>query len=176
MSNDDGFESVGDSNALWNPRQTGSKKGGDYKELVADDKSWAMGYYLGCKTGIGANNATIHTIKMTGVGSKAHISGDVDPVACKVDLWGSGVLDDKIANNIVPGQMIRIVWQGLQQPKKAGGNTYHGWDLQVSNKVEPIAVAGNVPTTPPSTNPMSEGAEAPVASASDADDDSDLPF
>jgi hypothetical protein len=178
MSNEnDGFESVGDSNPMWNPRQTGSSKTNDYVELKADDKSWATGYYLGCKTGIGENNATVHTIKMSGVGNKAHINGTVDPSTLKVDLWGSNVLDGKIAENIMPGMMIRIVWQGLQAPKKAGGKNYHGWDLQVNNTVEPMVVAAStMPTQAPNTNPVGNTDPAPAAAATDAAEDDDLPF
>lgn len=168
----DGFESVGDSNPMWNPRQTGSKKTNDFVELQANDKSWITGYYHGCKTGIGSNNATVHTIQVEKVGDRGNINGEVDKATKKVDFWGSGVLDGKIADNITPGQMIRIVWKGLQQPKKAGGNTYHGWDLQINHNVEPIVVAGGaMPTATPTEN------VAPQASTSDSEgDDSDLPF
>jgi len=173
MSNEnDGFESVGDSNPMWNPRQTGSKKGGDFKELIADDKSWATGHYLGCKTGIGANNSAVHTIQMTGVGNKAHINGPVDPASLKVDFWGSGVLDSKIADNITPGMLIRVVWQGIQQPKKAGGNTYHGWDVQVNHSVEPIAVAGAMP----SQAAPAQASEPTTAAAVTEEEEDDLPF
>ena len=164
----DGFESVGDSNPMWNPRQTGSSKTNDLKILEVSDDSWATGHYLGCKTDIGKNNATVHSIQMTGVGNKANIDGPVDADTCKVDFWGSNVLDSKLAENVTPGMLIRVVWQGLQPPKKAGGNSYHLWDLQVNHNVEPIAVAGAVPNSAPT-------AKAPVAATEAAEDD-DLPF
>ena len=167
----DGFESVGDSNPMWNPRQTGSAKNGNFKALEASDKSWVTGHYLGCKTGIGENNATVHSIQMSNVGDKAHVDGDIESEGpMKIDFWGSGVLDSKIADNIAPGMLIRIVWKGLVQPKKQGGKPYHGWDVQVNHNVEPIAVASAVPSSAPTA-----AAEAPVAATEAAEDD-DLPF
>lgn len=181
MSNEnDGFESVGDSNPMWNPKQTGSNKTNDFKKLQADDKSWATGYYLGNKPNVGENNSMVHTIKMTGVGSKAHVDGDIDPNTCKVDFWGSNVLDSKIIENITPGMMIRIVWQGLQAPKKAGGKEYHGWDLQINHSVEPMAVAATMATAAAQGGPSDMNLDpVPVATptaTTEAAEDDELPF
>lgn len=179
MSND-GFESVGDSNAMWNPRQTGSGKGGDLVELKVTPESWITGYYLGCKTGIGINNATVHHLQLQKVGNVAHLEAPLNE-GDKVDLWGSTVMDGKIADNVMPGQLIRIKWEGEQTPKKAGGKKYHGWDVAVNRTVEPISTLGvaTAPTKAPDTQPMGTNdpvpAAAPTGGTPTADDD-DLPF
>lgn len=173
MSND-GFESVKGSGQTWEPKQTGSTKTQNLQKLQAGEDSWIVGYYLGCQTGVGGNNSIIHEIKMDKVGNQAHLVGESDP-SSKVNVWGTGVLNNIIADKIVPGQYIKILWQGVQK-NKSGGKDYHGWDVLVNSSVEPLNLTG-AQAAPESfdTNNGTPTQEAPVATSEVAEDD-DIPF
>ncbi|MHA1166315.1 MAG: hypothetical protein ACTSRU_00725 [Candidatus Hodarchaeales archaeon] len=169
MSND-GFESVKGSGQTWEPKQTGSSKTNNLQALQPGDDSWIVGYYLGCQTGVGDNNSIIHEIKVDKVGNQAHLVGDADPSG-KVNVWGTGVLNSLIAKKIVPGQYIKVVWQGIQK-HKSGGRDYHGWDVLVNSNVEPLGT-GSVASTP--LVEQSTVAEA-ATPETEADENDDMPF
>lgn len=159
----DGFESVGKETLTWNPRYTGSKKAGDLKPLAANDKSYITGFYLGTQDNVGQNNSTVHKLKMDGKGDESHISGNAE--GPEVSVWGTGVLNDKIAQHVQLGQRIKITWEGLVKSKKSG-NEYHAWDVAVDRNAKPL-------TEGIGFTPEENKAEA-VATAGAEDDD--LPF
>lgn len=177
MAGLDGFEST-KGGAVWEPKQTG--KGDDRKDLDVTGQSYLIGWYLGAKTGIGANDSTLHEFRMQEVGDEAHLIGDVDENTKKVSIWGTGVLDSMIADSIAPGQGVAIVWKGKQKPKNGTGKPYHIWDVMINPSMEPIQVGGpanNIPDSGPSDMNLeqSEGRGNRVATTETAEDD-DLPF
>ena len=171
---DQEFESVKQNGPTWEPKQTGSKKGKDLKALEANDKSFIIGYYLGSKTGQGPQqDSTVHKIKMTKVGDKKHIIGEMDENQ-EISIWGTNVLNDNISK-VNPGQLIKVLWEGKKEPKK-GGNEYHSWDVLVSKNTEPmkVNVAAQASQEPAKAVEKSSPVAAPVV---ESDDDSDdLPF
>lgn len=168
------FESVKQSGPTWEPKQTGSKKEKNLTPLKANDKSYIDGYYLGSVAGQGPDqNSTVHKLKVTGVGDKKHIIGDVDKDNPEISIWGTNVLNDNISK-VTPGQLIRIVWEGKKEPKR-GGNEYHSWDVLIDKEAEPLAIGqaiGNA-SAPAPAEPQSSVA-APVATPEEEEDD--LPF
>jgi len=171
-----GFEST-KGGAVWEPKQTG--KGGDRKDLESNDKSYMIGWYLGAKTGIGANNSTLHEFRLQEVGDTAHIVGDVDENTKKISIWGTGVLDSMIADGLTPGQGCAIVWKGKQKPKSGSGKPYHIWDVMINPSMEPIQVGevANIPAGGPSDMNLDDavGEKVEGVAATNGDDD-DLPF
>lgn len=165
-----GFEAVSEGGANWNPKSTGSKKGKDFKKLEATDKSYFVGWYLGTKSGVGENNSNVHSFRMKDVGDKAHITGDM-PEDKKVSMWGSGVLDGQIADNIAPGQCVAIVWEGIKTSEKSQNN-YHAWKVMVNNTIEPINV--NAAPIEGLGNATTEPTKEAVATEEEAEDD--MPF
>lgn len=150
MTNDqavnfDDFEVVNERATLWECKQTGSMKDGNLTKLQPSEKSWVMGYYLGCDTGLGQDKrSTAHKLKVVRnsegkviVGDKSHLSGNPSETNDLISLWGSSVLDGKIAENVQPGQMIKITWLGTKAPKK-GGIPYHNWEVAINHKVAPL--------------------------------------
>ena len=180
MSNvNNGFESVSQTSAMWDPRTI--KDANDTKVTQAvTDKSYMVGYYLESRDiDIKGKTATIHTIQLDSVGDNAHLSQATDKGG-KVDFWGTAVLNDMIAKNVSYGQFVKIQWEGMKvsgkkeipmitsvdgiNKIKMGSDTaYHVWDLAKNNSVEPLGGA-SIPT--PSAEPVAAGAE----------EDDDLPF
>lgn len=173
----EGFESVAEISVNWNPKSTGSKKEGSFKELKAGDDSYVIGYYLGTKTGVGKHNSNVHQLQLKEVGNDSHLSG---PAAegSKIDVWGSGVLDTMITENVNPGELIMITWKGLTKPKKEGGATYHGWDVGVNRNVEPLnsTIPNMIPESGSIDSEDRVKSNANVEVSSSEEDDDDLPF
>lgn len=169
----DNFKSVKQNGPVWQPTHTGSKKGNDLVHLEANEKSFIQGYYLGCQTGQGPDqDSTIHKLKVTGVGDKKHLVGEMEKGQEEFSIWGTTVLNDNLSK-VGIGKMTRIVWLGKKAPKK-GSNHYHDWDVLVDETVEPYAGPGVV--TASAQAPVSETpAQSPVLEESPAEDD-DLPF
>ena len=167
----EGFETVQSSSATWNPKQTGSKKGNDFVALEANDKSYVVGFYLGMKTNVGSNNSNIHELQFKEAGDKNHFGEEVKE-GDKVSVWGSGVLDNMIAEGVQPGQLIMITWLGLLQPKKAGGNNYHGWEVGVNKSVEPIKADAAMAIP----DDASTSTKVPSGSENTEEEEDDLPF
>ncbi len=169
------FESVAEYGVTWEPKQ---KKEGDVKtSLTATDKSWLQGYFLESREGQGKDkNSTVHVVQMQEVGDPAHLPEGVKP-GDKVSVWGTGILNNKIMEHIKPGEYVNLVWLGIQQPKKAGGRPYHGWDVQKATDVEPLTGHG-ASFSADNTEAKAEPAVAAPASAAmpDAEGESDLPF
>jgi hypothetical protein len=163
----EGFESVKSAGATWEPKQTGSEKNKDFVKLTPSEASWISGVYLGARTDIGKNNSTIHEIRMENVGDQAHVVGEMSPDN-KVTVWGTGLLDKLISENVTPGQTIAIKWLGIQTPK-TGTKPYHGWDVLVKAGVEAERIPGLE-----APKDESKGLAAAV-DINEADDD-DLPF
>jgi hypothetical protein len=171
----EGFESVKQAGATWEPKQTGSTKQGNLQSLEAGDDSYIIGWYLGAKHGVGKNNSTIHGLQVKEVGNDSHVVGELDPNTKKINIWGTGVLDNIIADNVQPGQCIMITWLGVQK-NKSGGKDYHGWDVGVNPSIEPIPVGGVAPMTAASSS-TPQAAPAPVAAEASMDEEEDdLPF
>ncbi len=190
----EGWNPVNEITATWEPKQTGSTKTQNLVHLEPTPQSYLIGWYVETKEAVGGNNSKIHKLKFHEAGNKEHVIGDL--TNGYISVWGTGVLDDLIAKNIQPGQFIKIDWNGVQQPKKAGGKPYHGWTVSTNNSVAPIQVDSPA-MAQPATNPPASGQSAaqplggfpgggvqPAAntsagSVSDAvmdDDDDDLPF
>ena len=164
-----GFEAVSEGGANWNPKSTGNKKDGTLKKLEATDKSFFIGWYLGTKSGVGENNSNVHSFKMKEVGDEAHISGEI--MNGKVNMWGSGVLDSQIADNIQPGQCVAIVWEGLKMSKK--GNNFHSFKVMVNNSIEPINPNADAAPIPG----LEKATTEPVGATTEVEDEDDnLPF
>jgi len=173
MSSDQEFESVKQNGPTWQPTHTGSKKEKNLKALVANEKSYIIGYYLGSQHNQGPdNNSTIHKLKMTKVGDKSLLNGEVDESG-EVSIWGTNVLNDNISK-AAPGQLIKIVWEGKKEPKK-GGNEYHSWDVLISKSTEPMKVAATAQSSNVAAAAVTESAPASAPSVEKEDDD-DLPF
>lgn len=163
------FESVSQGGAVWEPKQSGSKKDGTLKEKQPTEKSKIEGYYFGSKEVTTKNGASmIHYIK----NPKGYDSDDVDGdiIDSKIGVWGNGVLDKMISESITRGQYIQITWLG-KAISKSTGNPYHCWDLAVDNTVEPYSGMTPLPAEL-NAAPVTNGS---VAAAMDDDDDS-LPF
>jgi hypothetical protein len=133
----DGFEEAAPS-TMWNPRSSGSKASGDFKELVSGTKSWIAGYYLGNKDNQGKHGSTVHTIRLRKdqngnymIGDAAHLSKSPEGDTVDVNIWGSGMLNGEIAENVTAGTMILIMWEGLKPKKKDPSATYHSWKLKI---------------------------------------------
>lgn len=177
-----GFESVvKDSEATWEPKQTGSKKTKDLVPLIPNEKSFIIGWYKGSKIieKDGQTPSTVHKIVLKEVGDKNLIIGELgdDKV---VGIWGTGVLNAAIAENVQVGQCIAIVWKGKTEAKKAGGNDYHNWDVMVNPSIEPMNFAGTIPSSTqaaaiPTTNAVM-GASAVSSDTVLSEEDDDMPF
>jgi hypothetical protein len=171
------FESVKKFLPVWNPRYTGTDKDDNIKDLKVTDKSFIEGYLMESLHEQGKEkNTTIHKVKVTKVGDKAHITGDKIPGKedmCSV--FGTMVLNDLIASNVQPGAMMRIEWLGKKKPQ-GGGKPYVIWDVAVDADIEPIPVTASVQftaNTPPAAAVATEATPETVA-VEEADDD--LPF
>ncbi len=167
----DEFTSVKQLIKCWEPKQTGNKKDGNLTPLKATDNSYLIGYYLESRENIGKEkNSTMHILQLESCGSKNALPEDIKKED-KVGVWGTGVLNDMITNNVSPGQFIKITWLGKQTPKNQGGNEYHGWDVGVSEKREPINLGGSIEI--PAKNVSTE---SKPEVAGNQDDSDDLPF
>jgi len=169
------FETVGKGTAAWEPKVSGTKKEGNQVEKQPNDKSYIQGYYLGTKE-VTVNNKTfnIHEIKMTAVGNEADLTGELDE-SKKVSVWGTGVLDKVISENVQYGQMIQIKWEGKKAPKTPGGNNYHDWTVGVNHNAEPLmSNATPLPKELMQSNNAAPANESPVDVLGAIDDD--LPF
>lgn len=172
-SSSDGFESVRGGGCVWEPKQTGSKKAGNLQKLTADDSSWLIGHYVSSKevtTKAGEKPTTIHKLKLVKVGNPDHLS---EPDAEMVQVWGSGVLDKMIVENVQPGMLIKLQWLGIKL-SQASGNNYHDWDVLVNTSVEPIDVNGIMAEEQNEVQSVEPTAKPPVKASADGDDD--LPF
>jgi len=174
MSGKSGFESVKQAGATWDPRATGSQKEGDYKALEASDDSFIIGWFLGTKSNVGKHDSNIHGLKIMEVGNDAHVKGELNNDDPKVNIWGSGVLDSLLAENVQIGQCIMITWKGLTKTK-SGTSTYHNWDVGVNPSIEPLGMGGAIKNASAPSNQSAPAASAPEA-IMEGDDDDDLPF
>lgn len=147
MSQTDEFVSVNDFVPTWNPRSTGSKKNGDRKDLTPTEKSFIIGWYLGSREAVIENKKyIIHKILLNGVGDQAHLSEPLPEGEQKIyEFFGTTVVTKQLAENVQPGQYVRIKWLGKVQAKTEGVDPYHNWDVGVSTKTEPIAVQNGIP-------------------------------
>lgn len=179
-ANHEGFESVKSNGTVWEPKQTGSKKENNLTALQANDKSWVKGYYIKTEEGVGPqNNSTVHSFKMTGVGDPNHLQGDPKDSNDIISIWGTGLLNGELAEKVQLGQLCMIVWEGKKQPKKAGGNAYHSWDVLVNKNVEPMSI-NSVETEDDEdiAGEFEDNSDSPIMAAKedsfDGDDDDDL--
>lgn len=179
MSNkheEDEWEEVGSFGMSWEPKASGSAKDKNYKAKEPSEDSWMTGYYKSTKEDVGINKSQVHTFKLVKVGNPDDLSGEE---SSDVSVWGSGVLDKKIAEGVAPGQLVRVKWLGIKENKKPGGKPYHDFEVKVNTKAEPLGSA----VVPPDLKDAAATSAANVASgpvsaaaALDDDDDSDLPF
>ena len=146
----DGFETVQTMSTTWEPKSTGKKKDNTLKELDQDDaKSWIAGYYLESKEGVGpTGNSTIHTFKIMKfksgkvmVGDTKHLSGNPAETNEIISIWGTGVLNGRIAEYVTPGQAVKITWKGKKASKRTG-NPYHDWEIAINKSIEPLSISG----------------------------------
>lgn len=181
MTNDqdvnfDDFEVVNERATLWECKQTGSTKEGNLTKLKESEDSWVVGYYLGCDTGLGQEKrSTAHKLKIFRkkdnslmIGSKKHLSGNPAETNDIISMWGSNVLDGKIAENVQPGQLIKVTWLGTKAPK-SGGKHYHNWEIAVNHKVAPLTSVNTSPAEADFADEDNSAVEpAPVAETSPA--------
>ena len=144
----DGFENVQRGGTTWEPKSTGKKKDGTLKSLPADDKSFIVGYYMGTEDGKGPKgNSTVHYLKLYRrggnpmVGDMKHFSNNPAETDDNISIWGTGVLNVRIAENVKLGQCIMVKWLGITPSKKAGGESYHNWEVKVNTKIDPMSVS-----------------------------------
>lgn len=140
MSNSDldGFESVSEQKAVWEPKQTGSKKTENLVALKADENSYIAGHYMGFEEGVGQKgNSTVHTIRVMKGASGKYMVGNPDTVSSEVtdsntdvNIWGTGVLNSELAK-AQPGELIKVTWKGKVQSKKDPELKYHTWDVAI---------------------------------------------
>lgn len=185
----DGFEVVVTKSTTWEPKQTGSKKEGNLVKLEANDKSYVVGYYIGTEEIKMKDNktSTVHKLQILRgkdgkcmVGSSKHLSGDPKETNDVVTIWGTGVLDGKIAENVQLGAAVKIIWKGATVGKS--GNSYHTWDIALNSSIEPLDL--NAKYADADTSEFDDDKESPVAaktekvSAAIDDDfeDDDIPF
>ncbi len=79
-----------------------------------------QGIYVSKKDGIGANNSTIYTLEVPTVG--------------KVGVWGSSVLDAKMAL-VAIGDEVRINFLGTQKAKVAGRKPWRNFRVESAKPV-----------------------------------------
>jgi len=184
----DGFEDAAPS-TMWNPRSTGSKEGGDFTPLSAGPKSWIAGYYMGMVENQGKHNSTVHTVRLRKdsngnymIGDTAHLSKAPEGDTVDVNIWGSGMLNGEIAENVTAGTMILIMWEGLKPKKKDPSSTYHSWKLKIK-KTDVIDIMAAVSDADldeefnESSNAVAEhAAEATAANQAETQEDDDEPF
>lgn len=140
----DGFEEVVTKSTTWEPKQTGKKKDGSLKHLEASDKSYITGYFLETQeVVIQDKKSIVHKLQLMKrkdgsymVGDVNHIIGDPSETKEVVTIWGSKALDGKIADNVQPGQAVRIIWKGKKMGKT--GNSYHDWTIAMNPNIEPL--------------------------------------
>jgi len=161
----DEFVSVNEFTPNWNPRSTGTKKEGNRQDLAATELSFIVGWYLGSReVTIDNKQYTVHKILANKVGDQSHLGEPLaEGEAKQYEFFGTGVLNNQLAEHVTEGQYVRIKWLGMTQPKKQGGSAYHGWDVGVSSKTEPIAVQNGIPvgnSPGNSTEQMAAGAPA----------------
>lgn len=187
MSEKRGLNGFVDTNqgAIWEPKQTGSKKNKDYQELQPTDASYVIGYYLGSKQveTSGGKTSLLHTLRVIEVGDDNHVNGEM--INNEVGIWGSGVLDSAIAKNIAVGQAVAIVWEGKEMNPKQGTNPYHKWKVMHNPSIEPLKMSAMNLDAPvkssegvPAGAPAQQNTPEPVAQkvSVDDEDDDDLPF
>jgi len=143
----DGFENVQKGGTTWEPKSTGKKKDGTLKALPANEKSYIVGWYMGSEEGKGPKgNSTVHYLKLYRragqpvVGDVKHFSDDPANTDDNISIWGTGVLNARLIENVTPGQCIMITWLGVTPSKKPGGESYHNWEVKVNHKIESMAV------------------------------------
>ena len=97
----------------------------DFKE-VSQSPTWdfeespdAEGKYVGKETGIGENNSTLYSLQQA--------DGTV------VKVWGSTVLDGKMAN-VGIGQIVQIKFLGSKPSPKRKGKTYKDFAVFVGEE------------------------------------------
>lgn len=164
------FTNVGGNSVNWEPKQTGTAKDSNLKQLEPNKKSHIVGYYLGTDHDQGKDKTSqVHKIKLVQVGDPDHLSGEAEE-GDTISIWGTSVLNSRIVENITIGQCILILWKGKQEPKKKGGRPYHTWEVMVNPDVEPILVGAQLAT--PAAEPAVSSTEA---TGNDMESD-DLPF
>lgn len=139
------FEVVQEKGTTWEPKQV-KDEDGDVKKLKANDKSWVAGYYMGSDNNVGTNNSTIHKFKLLRqpdgkavIGDERHLKGDPSETGDQISIWGTGVLDGKIAEHVAPGQAVMVKWLGRKKPvKNPSGKPYHIWEVAVNHKITPL--------------------------------------
>ena len=165
----------------WNARSTGSTKEGNRKSLEAGPDSWIEGYFMGTrKQVINGDEYTIHKMKVLNVGNEAHLQEPLSEKGKEYEFFGASVVNSQLVENIAPGTCVKIIWLGLQQPKKANGREYQGWKTLINNSVAPISVLNSVGVAAPvneeaPATPKTEGA-ANTAAIPEGGADDDLPF
>ena len=138
-----GFESVKTVGPLWETRATGSKKNNNLVDKPCTPQSYVDGYYLESKdVVISGDTSTLHTFKFVACGNEADLTEPIGDDG-KVNIWGSGVMNDLITKNLQPGQLCRIQWLGKKVSKSSGRN-YHDFDLmidlEIQNRLRPLIV------------------------------------
>lgn len=158
---------------VWNPRYTGSEKNDDIKPLAVTKKSFIEGYLMDSVHEQGKDkNTSIHQIKVTKVGDRAHVTGTkVEGKEDMCSVFGTLVLNSRL-EQVAMGAMIRIVWTGKQKPQ-GGGKPYVIWDVLVDADVDPMDVAPKF--SAPAKEATPEAKPEPAA-AFDDDAEDNLPF
>ena len=189
----DRFQKVEENLATWSPRMKGSKKENNLVKLEANEKSWIIGWYLGFRKFTakeGGDEYTVHKMKAFEIGDPSTASDEISKEGTVIEFFGSGVLDRMLAENIQPGQAIRVMWLGLVAQSDNVKRAYHGWQVDVDTETTPISVMnGVIVGDAQSSNndvagfsetvPQGEAAESVPANTTEgapADPDDDLPF
>lgn len=147
--NMDGFEVVQERGTTWEPK-TRKDADGEQQKLKATDKSWVAGYYIGSDDNVGNNGSTVHKFKLLRqpdgtplVGDASHFQGDPSETGDIIAIWGTGVLNGRIAEFVAPGQAVRIAWLGRKKPvKNPTGKPYHVWEVAVNRNIPMLDLSG----------------------------------
>jgi hypothetical protein len=135
---DDASASSGSKNPFWNPC-TYKDSDGETVNKKKSENSYVVGYYAGMrlmKSKLG-KDITVHDLVLEKVGQESDFDLKKDeemPVkGTTISLWGKTQLDASLTKNVVPGQLVAIIWTGKTKTKD-GSRSYHNFDVRKKDK------------------------------------------
>jgi len=168
------------SGGTWDPRMDAQKN-----EREKTEKSYMIGYFSATKPiSTKKGDFTMHDFELIEVGDESHLSDSDTSVGDTIGVWGTGVLNDLISKNCVPGVAYGIQWTGSK--KSEAGRDYATWDIFDMSEKFPskrMAASGSIPQGSSFENESSVNTgvsnrvepSSVKESVNEADDD-DLPF
>lgn len=103
-----------------------------FDNLPEGDDAFVIAEFIETITEVGDNNYNVHCIKVFKFGQKVYADkykdSDMD-AGVDMHIWGTKVIDETIEQKIMPGDVVKIAFQGMKPSPVKGRGPYKMWDV-----------------------------------------------